>query len=190
MTKRFEEEDLAKIHPISIETRDSKVRIGDFADPAAQSLERTDLAGMFPRILKGEALGNLVTALRRARDDGREILWMIGAHVLKTGLSLYVNALMEQRYITTIATTGSATVHDLELAFFGETSEDVAVELPKGRFGMAKETSSHFASACDFAVDHDLGLGGGLGGYIVSSDPPHARFSVFAGAQRAGIPAT
>ena len=50
--------------------------------------------------------------------------------MLKCGLSLYINSLIRQGYITALATTGSATVHDLELAFYGKTSEDVAVEAP------------------------------------------------------------
>ncbi|MEJ2721572.1 MAG: hypothetical protein P8181_10615 [bacterium] len=148
------------------------MRIDDFVDPEAS----------------GTAA--LVGALRRARDERRQIVWMIGAHVIKTGLSLYLSSLMRKGFITTIATTGSATVHDLELAFYGKTSEDVAAELPNGRFGMARETSAHFAAACRHAAGNEQGLGEGLGEYIHASQAPHARFSVFAGAHRAGIPAT
>ncbi len=191
MTGKFKEEDLGKIRPISIEDRASKVRIDDFVDPEAPGVAGLgDVVQKFPGILKGDELDQLVSLLKRARDGQREIVWMIGAHVMKTGLSLYVNSLMKKGFITAIATTGSATVHDLELAFYGKTSEDVAVELPKGRFGMAKETSAHFAAACRHAADNKQGLGEGLGDYIESSRAPHARVSVFAGAHRVGVPAT
>jgi hypothetical protein len=192
MTSKFKEEDLGKIKRISIEDRESKVRVESFVDPESidSPLDRRALMGKFPEILKGRELGCFVDAIKRARDERREILWMIGAHVLKTGLSLYLNSLMKKGYITAIATTGSATVHDLELAFFGKTSEDVAVELPRGRFGMVKETSAHFVAACRHAEANELGLGEGLGAYIESSNAPHGHYSVFAGAHRAGIPAT
>jgi hypothetical protein len=55
---------------------------------------------------------------------------------------------------------------------------------------MVKETSAHFVAACRHAEANELGLGEGLGAYIESSNAPHGHYSVFAGAHRAGIPAT
>jgi hypothetical protein len=187
---KYREEDLNKIKPIPVSGRDSKVRVDQFVDPKTAAVDGVGFVDRFPRILKGEELRRVVTALRAARDGKREILWLIGAHVLKCGLSLYINALMEQGYITALATTGSATVHDLELSFFGKTSEDVGVELPKGRFGMSKETADRFAAACHHAGQNDMGLGEGLGDYIVKESAPHARHSVFAAASRSSVPAT
>jgi hypothetical protein len=132
----------------------------------------------------------VVEALRRARADKRQILWLVGAHVIKCGLSLYVNSLMRKGYITALATTGSATIHDLELAFYGQTSEDVAAELPAGRFGMCAETAARFVSACEHAGRGGLGLGEGFGDYILESKAPWARYSIFGEAARMGIPAT
>ncbi len=192
---KYREEDLNKIRPIPISERDSKVHVEKFVDPQAAPVDGTERSlerfiDRFPRMLKGEELRRVVTALRTARDENRQILWLIGAHVLKCGLSLYVNSLIEKGYITALSTTGSATVHDLELSFFGETSEDVAVELPKGRFGMAEETAAHFSAACHHAAQNDLGLGEGVGDYIESQNAPYARYSVFAAASRSGVPAT
>jgi len=92
--------------------------------------------------------------------------------------------------VSALATTGSATIHDLELAFFGETSEDVGSELSRGRFGMAEETASHFAGGCEHAGKGSLGLGEGMGEYIEKSSAPFARYSIFAEAVRSRIPAT
>jgi hypothetical protein len=192
MRKPFEEADLSALRPISIETRASKVRVEDVVDPGAggKGPRGAELAAFFPDLLGAASLKRTAEALRRARDGGREIVWLMGAHVIKVGLSGYVNALVDGGFITCLATTGSATIHDLELAFFGRTSEDVAAELPAGRFGMARETSAHFNAAIHHAVEHDLGLGAGVGAYIEGSKAPHARTSVFAGAHRRGIPAT
>lgn len=191
MMSKHDEADLGKIKPISISGRSSKVSVDQFVDPERSTSDAPQrLIDRFPRILKGGDLGRVVDALREARDGKREILWLIGAHVLKCGLSLYVNSLIRQGYVTAFSTTGSATVHDLELAFHGATSEDVAVELPKGRFGMVGDTVSHFAAACDHAVRNDLGLGEGLGAYVENAGAPHSRYSVFAQASRSSIPAT
>jgi hypothetical protein len=187
MTSKFKEEDLSKVRPISIGDRDSKVSIDDFVDPESTG---GDLTEMFPAVLKGRDLRAVVEAFRRARDEKREMLWLVGAHVIKCGLSLYLRSLIERGYITSVATTGSATVHDLELAFFGETSEDVATELPRGRFGMSKETVGHFVAACERAAGAGLGLGEGIGAYVTESGAPHASVSVYGNAYRAAVPAT
>ena len=186
MTSKYREEDLSKVRPTSIDERDSKVHVEQFVDPAGGAA----LVEAFPDVLQGGALKRVVSALEAARKDEREIMWLVGAHVLKCGLSLYVNSLIDKGFITSIATTGSATVHDLELAFFGRTSEDVAVELPRGRFGMSTETAEHFNAACELASREELGLGEGIGAHITGSNAPHERYSVFAGAYRGDVPAT
>jgi hypothetical protein len=187
MTSKYREEDLGRISPVSIKGRRSKVSVSDFVDPDRPAREMLDI---FPNVLKGSELRKVVEALRVARAEKKEILWLLGAHVIKCGLSLYVRSLIEHGYITALATTGSATVHDLELAFFGETSEDVAEELPKGRFGMSRETASHFEAACALAADSKMGLGEGVGAYVERSRPPHRKISVFAGAYESSVPAT
>jgi hypothetical protein len=189
MPKRFDEADLSAVKSIPISTRASKVRVEDIVDPRALSgafpLERA-----LPDMLAADSLKKTAAALRRARAAKREIIWLIGAHVIKTGLSGYISALMDAGYITCISTTGSAVIHDLELSFFGKTSEDVAAELPAGRFGMAKETSEHFNAAVRHGDKAGIGLGGAFGDYISSSKAPHARTSVFASASADGIPST
>ncbi|MFQ5511907.1 MAG: hypothetical protein ACE5EO_08665, partial [Candidatus Krumholzibacteriia bacterium] len=190
MTSKYDQEDLNRIRPVPIASRDSKVGIDRFVQPADAGIDGAALAAVFPDILKGDDLKRVVGALQTARRKRRPILWMIGAHVIKCGLSLYVNSLIESGYITALATTGSATVHDLELAFFGKTSEDVARELPLGRFGMSAETASRFEAACAHAAGRELGLGEGVGEYVVEERAPHEMYSVFGCAHRHDVPAT
>ena len=153
-------------------------------------MDADTLSQAFPDILAAESLKQVVSALRTARDEGREIIWLFGAHLIKVGLARYLNALIEDDFATCIASTGSATIHDLELAMFGKTSEDVGQELPAGRFGMAEETSEHFNAAFHHAAVHDYGLGSGMGDYLRSQNAPHQSSSVFCAANRKGIPAT
>jgi hypothetical protein len=191
MPKRFDEADLSAIRPIAIATRASRVRVEDIVDPRALTGDsHAMLERSLPNMLAADSLKRTASALRKARDAKREIIWLIGAHVVKVGLSGYLGALMEAGYITCISSTGSAVIHDLELSFFGKTSEDVAAELPAGRFGMSKETSEHFNAAVHHGDKAGIGLGGAFGDYIVTSKAPHAKVSVFSAAAAAEIPAT
>lgn len=191
MTADFEEAELAKITTISIEDRRSKLTVDQIVDPA-KVFEAAPVFGAdaLPDVLAARSLKRLVTAMRSAQSAGKEIMWLIGAHTIKCGLSLYMTHLMERGYITTMATTGSSVIHDTELAFFGKTSEYVEDELTAGRFGMAKETAGHFEAACRHAERAGLGLGCGVGDYIAESAAPNKRVSVFNGARAAGVPAT
>lgn len=185
MDRPFEEIDLSRINPISIQDRTSKVHVKDIVRPG-----EGELRDAFPDLLAAGSLKRTVDALRRARDGGREIVWLMGAHVIKAGLSGYMGALIDDGFLTCVATTGSAAIHDLEFAFFGETSEDVGAELPQGRFGMSRETSEHFNAAIRLAAQEGRGLGGGFGAYVQGCQAPHRETSLFARAHAAGIPAT
>jgi hypothetical protein len=192
--RRFEEQDLKHIRTISIEERVSKVTIDSFVDPD-NILSRKDVVfrntkEIFPDMLAGGSLKRVVSRLHEAKEEKKEILWLIGAHVIKCGLSLYVRSLIDKGFITALATTGAATIHDLELAFYGVTSEDVAVELPAGRFGMSKETVDHFMAASHTAIKEERGLGEGIGQYITTANAPYQAFSIFSKAAQASIPAT
>jgi len=193
MSSRFEQVDLSAVRPISIADRESKISVSDVLDPAVldgAGVNSQALLAVFPDILAARSLRRVAGALRTARDAGREIVWMIGAHTIKTGLSRCLGWLIDEGYITCVASTGSSVIHDLELAFFGNTSEDVARELPRGRFGMSSETADHFNAAVARADAERLGFGEAVGDYIIACGAPHAEVSLFAAAHRRGIPAT
>jgi len=61
-----------------------------------------------------------------ARRTGRAVIWMMGAHVIKNGLSRYVIDLMERGLVTLLAMNGACAIHDFELAAIGATTESVA----------------------------------------------------------------
>lgn len=192
MKKPFEEADLSQVKTVPIATRTSKVSVDDIVDPRALTVgdDGDRLNAMLPDILAARDLKDVAAGLRRTRENNGEIIWLAGAHTIKVGLSGYLIALMEAGFITCLATTGSAIIHDLELSFFGKTSEDVSAELPAGRFGMSAETSAHFNAAVACADAADVGLGGGVGEYIEEQEAPNRALSVFAAAQRAGVPVT
>ena len=72
---------------------------------------------------------------------------MLGGHVVKTGLAPVLIELMRRRIVTHVAMSGSAAIHDYEVARFGATSEDVAAGLKDGTFGMSENCRSSVSPA-------------------------------------------
>jgi hypothetical protein len=128
----------------------------------------------------------------RARSRRRPVIWGMGAHVVKAGLSPVVIDLMERGFATTVALNGAGVVHDFELAVAGRTSEDVAAGLGSGSFGMARETGEEVNRAIVEGDRDGLGLGAAVGRYLSERRPRprHLGASVLAAAWRLGIPAT
>jgi hypothetical protein len=182
--------DLNLVRTYPLADRKSKVSLADFAKPHARGASLAEFLGTLPAILGGETLRAVAEQILRARSAGRPILWGLGAHVLKVGLSPILIDLMEKRLVTGIALNGAGIVHDFELAVAGQTSEDVAEGLGAGEFGMARETGEEINRAI-VAGDRDgLGLGAALGRYLDQARPPHLGVSLLAAAHRLGLPAT
>ncbi len=181
--------DLNKIKVISIKGRSSKVNKKQFASSIA-----TAGVGAFvdslPDILKGSDLKTLVNLLIKANNKNKPILWMFGAHVIKVGLTPLLCEIMEAGFCQMISTNNAGVIHDLELAFFGQTSEDVEAALQAGQFGMTAETGKHYEGVISTARDTGCGLGEAVGCYINFEKAPYRERSIFATAQRRGIPAT
>jgi len=154
----YEEFDLSSVKTYPLASRTSKAHAVDFAHPFKREGGRAFVDSL-PSILAGSDMKAIVTAMRRARDDGRGLIWGIGAHVLKTGLSPVLIDLMERGFICALATNGAGVIHDFELALTGATSEDVEAALGPGRFGMAEETGRELNGAINRGVAKRLGLG-------------------------------
>ena len=109
----------------------------------------------------------LVALLARAVGDGRQIIWSMGAHVIKAGLGPYVSDLVRRKIITHVAGNGAVAIHDFELAMIGGTSEAVAETIETGMFGMGEETGLYMNEAVREGAARDLGFGRSLGAFIV-----------------------
>lgn len=186
---RFEPVDFSRIKTYSIKERKSLVRLSQLADLKGYG-ETGRLESLLPRVLKADSLREVVAALRSARDEGSPAVLAMGAHVIKVGLSPIIINLMERGFIGAVAMNGAGAVHDLELAFHGETSEDVAAEIKEGRFGMVEETAAHFNGAISRHASDGVGLGAALGKYINEEKMPNAAVSILAAGARLGIPVT
>lgn len=182
--------DLGGVRTYPLAERKSKVSLADFARPHTPGAGLRAFLDSLPRILAGESLRALVRDIQRAEASGKPILWGMGAHVLKVGLSPILIDLMEKGFVTGIALNGAGVVHDFELAVAGQTSEEVAEGLGSGEFGMARETGEEINQAMVQGDRDGLGLGAAVGRHLTQMRPPHLQVSLLASAYRLGVPAT
>ena len=113
---------------------------------------------------------------------------MMGAHVIKNGLSRYIIDLMERGWLSLIALNGAGMIHDYEMATIGATSESVARYIRTGQFGLWRETGqlNEIAKSADAGV----GLGEAVGAELLASQAPHRDASILAAGCRLGMPVT
>jgi hypothetical protein len=173
-------------YPLS--RRRSKVSLREFARPHRSGARFSEFLDGLPGVLAGDTLRALRDEIVRARSRRRPIVWGLGAHVLKVGLSRVVIDLMERGFVSAIALNGAGIVHDFELAVSGKTSEDVEASLGSGAFGMARETGEELNRAVIEGDAEELGLGAAVGRYLSDRRPRprHLDVSLLAAAWRLG----
>lgn len=133
-----------------------------------------------------DAVANRIT---KARAKDRAVILMMGAHVIKIGLSKFVIDLMEQGLITHVAGNGACAIHDYELALAGATTESVADYIRTGQFGLWAETGA-LNEIATTAAHEDIGFGEAVGNAILESNVLHSDISIYAAGVRLGIPVT
>lgn len=144
-----------------------------------------EFVGLLPDVLAVRSMRTLALALGEAKSEGAGRLLMYGGHVIKCGLGPLVCRWLREGFFSAIATNGAGSIHDLELALYGQTSEDVQGGIRDGSFGMWEETGKHYAAA----LETGQGLGAGIGTEILNrgGDPETSPMAL---AASLGIPAT
>src|SRR5262245_38573453 len=186
----YEEFDLSGVQTYPLMSRASKARSEDFAQPTPPGASFKAWFDSLPSILGAADLRRVVNAILTAKAREAGIVWGIGAHVIKTGVSPVLIDLMERGFVSALAMNGAGVIHDFEIALSGATSEDVDAALGPGRFGMAEETGVLLNEAIAIARAAGSGLGQGVAEYLARRNPPHASASLLVTAHRLGIPVT
>lgn len=187
---RYREADLTKLRRVAISDRRSKVQREQLAVPAADPESFGRFWDGLPDILAARDLRRLVQAILRARQRGRPVVWMFGAHVVKTGLGPVLIRLLREDLATLFAVNGAFAIHDTELALWGVTSEEVADELASGRFGMTRETTQFLNAAATEAQRRTEGFGEAVGRCALEARTGWHAESVLGTCYELGIPAT
>jgi len=186
----YEEFDLSGVRTYPLSSRHSKAKVEDFARPWSPGGSFQAWFDGLPALLGARDVRRVVEAIVAARRGGRGIVWGIGAHVIKTGVSPVLVDLMQRGFVSALAMNGAGAIHDFEVALAGATSEDVDEALGPGRFGMAEETGAGLNAVIRRAADAGQGIGEALGAYLEAQHAPFADRSLTATAHRLGIPVT
>lgn len=186
----YEEFDLSDVRTYPLASRQSKAQAGDFGRPVERGGTFKDWFDSLPAILGARDVRRVVDAIVAARRKNAGIIWGIGAHVIKTGVSPILIDLMRRGYVSALAMNGAGIIHDFEIALSGATSEDVDEALGPGRFGMADETGRLLNEIIRRAAERTEGLGQSVGAYLAQKSAPFADRSLAVAAHRHGIPLT
>jgi hypothetical protein len=157
MSLKSEPLDLRKIRVYPLAQRQSLSQIDNLlVDPAQAPKPCPD----------PQALENCIRDVAAARQRNASVMLIYGAHLIKNGALRIVNALIEQGWVTHVATNGAGTIHDWELAFLGRTEESVLRNVATGSFGTWEETGRCLQLALLAGGLNQEGYGRGLGRFI------------------------
>ena len=171
--------DFSKIKTISIKQRKNKVKLSDLISPENSKIS-----------INSEDFNELSERIISAHKNKKQVIAMIGAHVIKVGMSLLIIDLMKKGVIKHIAMNGAGPIHDFELALIGETSEYVEDTIENGTFGMIEETGRILNEAIKEGAKNNFGMGYAIGKKINDINLPYKEYSILYNAYRLNIPVT
>ncbi|GAG75606.1 unnamed protein product [marine sediment metagenome] len=126
----------------SLQSRKDKVNINNFAQILGSEKSFTRFVRSLPNILAGSDFKEFISVMGKAKKRNRAIIFGLGAHVIKVGLSPIIIDLMKEGWITALALNGAGIIHDFEIAFTGQTSEDVQLQIFQKRFLLLRPQST------------------------------------------------
>ncbi len=191
MIKRLKNDkmiDLNKVKTYSLKQRFSKVEKSALAKVSAKGASFRSFYKGLPEILRASDFKKVVDAVIAARKKHKPVIFMMGAHVIKCGLSPLVIDLLKKKIISAVALNGAGVIHDFELAYQGKTSEDVAFALKSGSFGMSREPAEFINKAVTDGVQDGLGFGKSVGRAIARGGCKYKRDSILYNCYKEGIP--
>jgi hypothetical protein len=191
---KIPEADVSSVRTLPVADRANKVSAEQFASPPPRAIEQRTFGAFvrsLPHILRAESFLDVVDAVARAVRERRAVVWMLGGHVVKTGLAPLVIELVRRGAVTHLAANGSAAIHDYEMARWGGTSEDVEAGLADGTFGMAEETGRDMNAAFRRGMEEGWGMGEALARDLAArSDLAYPELSLLLQAHLLGVPFT
>lgn len=151
--------DLEQLKVFPLKTRDHKSFIKDILVEPSNYPERCP-----PHIM--DAVVECAANIKKAREKKASVILMYGAHLIKNGGQLIVNHLVDNGFITHLATNGAGTIHDWEFSYIGRSTEDVRANVATGTFGTWDETGRYIMIALMAGGIKGDGYGKSLGRFI------------------------
>jgi len=113
-----------------------------------------------------ELVRQTVDKIKKAKALNRSVMLTFGAHTIKNGMAPTLIALMNDGWLTHLATNGAGIIHDWEFSFLGKSSEDVRENVKHGEFGTWQETGYYINLAIVVGAYEGLGYGESVGKMI------------------------
>jgi hypothetical protein len=178
MPTRYREFDRSRLKLLPLDEREHDLDASNWLplDAQAPPFEHLDLEVVARRLIE-------------AKERGSARILMMGAHLLRAGVSRHLIDLIARGFIDHIAMNGAGVIHDYELARIGATTESVARYVRSGQFGLWKETGE-INDLITHAAEQGLGLGEAVGQAIAASGFRFRELSVVAAACEHGVPVT
>jgi hypothetical protein len=104
--------------------------------------------------------------IKLARKLNKSVMVTFGAHTIKNGMAPILISLMNDGWLTHLATNGAGIIHDWEFAFLGKSSENVRENVNNGQFGIWEETGFYINLALVVGAYEGLGYGESVGKMI------------------------
>ncbi len=113
-----------------------------------------------------KVIDETIERLVAAREAGKSRMLTFGAHAIKNGLAPVFIKLIEDGWVTHLATNGAGIIHDWEFAYQGHSSEDVRTNVDRGEFGTWQETGFYLNLAIVVGAYEGLGYGESVGALV------------------------
>jgi deoxyhypusine synthase len=186
---KYKKLDFKNVKTHSLKDRKSKVALSDFAKLTEKDQNIDAFIDSLPNILTGQSFKDFLDDFTNSIRSKSTVLLMMGAHVIKVGISPLIIDAMKRGWITHLALNGACVIHDVEIALWGITSEDVAEGIKDGSFGMAKE-SAEFINEAVKNGRGTMGYGEAVAKALDQSNGPHLDNSLLYNAYKLNIPFT
>ena len=155
----FSQFDRTKLFIKPLSERPNKVAIEKDNIPVTQKPKNQS-----PEFVK--IVDETVKRIKTARLKNAPVILAMGAHTIKNGMAPTLIKLMEEGWLTHLATNGAGIIHDWEFAFQGLSSEDVKANVDKGEFGIWEETGKFLNLALVVGAYEGKGYGESVGSMI------------------------
>ncbi len=151
--------DLTKLKVFPLEQRASEAQLQEIlVDP--------DSAPAITDHRNAKLITECVGKIRAARERGAAVMFIYGAHLVKNGGTSILLRLLEQGWITHLATNGAGIIHDWEFSYLGRSTESVRKNVATGTFGTWDETGRSINLAVLGGGILGMGFGESMGKFI------------------------
>ncbi len=184
MAKQYDPINLDGLNTFPTQQRQHKVDLSAVAKLPEKDASLEEFFASLPQFLGAEQLHQLVKAMANAVKKNRPIIFAMGAHVIKVGCAPIINDLIARGIIHGVVFNGAGGIHDFEMAWHGQTSEDVGANIHDGRFGMTQEAPEILSAAAKLGSEKRIGLGAALGQLINERQLQNREMSILATADK------